>query len=405
MGIIVQKYGGSSVATPERIKQVASRIQKRVEEGDSLVIVVSAMGKSTDQLIQLAQEIDQTPSEREMDMLLATGEQVSIAMLAIALNKLGVPAVSLTGWQAGILTEAAHGAARILEIDAKSIEGYLSTGNVVIVAGFQGVSENGGITTLGRGGSDTTAVALAATLQADRCEIYTDVDGIYTTDPRVVTSARKLEHISYDEMLELANLGAGVLHPRSVECGKLFGVPILVGSSFVDEVGTLVTEGIQMIIESDRFVAGIAADDEVARITVEGLPNVVTTLSTLFKLLAESHINVDIIITNLIDSDHSTVSFTIAEKDLAKTLSVLEKQKESLNFETLHFEEGLAKVSIVGSGMISHYGVAAQMFELLSSGGIEIKMVSTSEIKISTVIAREHVEKAVQRLHEGFHLE
>lgn len=405
MGVIVQKYGGSSVATPERIKFVASRIQKRVEAGESLVVVVSAMGKSTDQLIQLAKEIDVTPSEREMDMLLATGEQVSIAMLAIALNKLGVPAVSLTGWQAGILTEAAHGSARILEIDSKPIEGYLAAGNVVIVAGFQGISENGGITTLGRGGSDTTAVALAATLQADRCEIYTDVDGIYTTDPRVVPNARKLTHISYDEMLELANLGAGVLHPRSVECGKMFGVPILVGSSFVEEEGTLVTEGNHMIIESDRFVTGIAADDEVARITVEGLPNVVTTLSTLFNLLAQSYINVDIIITNLIDENRSTVSFTISESDLTKTITVLENHKQSLNFKTLHFEQGLAKVSIVGSGMISHYGVAAQMFELMSTEGIEVKMVSTSEIKISTVIDGKHVDTAVQKLHAGFHLE
>lgn len=405
MQIIVQKYGGSSVATPERLLHVAGRIQQRVDEGNSLVVVVSAMGKTTDQLIQLAKQIDPNPAEREMDMLLSTGEQVSIAMLAIALNKLGVPAVSLTGWQAGIRTEDAHSSARILEIDPVVIEQELAAGKVVIVAGFQGVTNYGAITTLGRGGSDTTAVALAATLQAVRCEIYTDVDGVYTTDPRIVPSARKLNQISYEEMLELAHLGAGVLHPRSVECGKLFGVPILVGSSFVEQAGTLVMEGNAMILESDRYVTGIAADDEVARITVEGLPNHITTLSTLFNLLAKSHINIDIIITNLIDAEHMSVSFTLTETDLGKTIRVLEQYKEQLHYYSLYSEEGLAKVSIVGSGMISHYGVAAEMFAFLSDEGIEVKMVSTSEIKISTVIDRAHVHRAVQKLHQGFHLD
>ncbi len=404
MAFIIQKYGGSSVATPERILYIAQRIKDRVVAGNSLVIVVSAMGKSTNQLIQMAKEIDDTPSDREMDMLLATGEQVSIAMLAIALNKLGIEAVSLTGWQAGIQTENVHGHARILEIDSSSIEKEISTGKVVIVAGFQGVSRNGEITTLGRGGSDTTAVALAATLKAARCEIYTDVDGVYTTDPRIVPQACKLERISYEEMLELANLGAGVLHPRSVECGMEFGVPILVGSSFSEEAGTLVMGGSSMLLESDRYVTGIAADDEVARITVEGLPNKITTLSTMFSILADAHINIDIIITNTMDAEHITVSFTVSEAELSRTLLVLQQEQEKLQHKAVHFEEGLAKVSIVGSGMISHYGVAAKMFSQLSEENVEVKMVSTSEIKISTVIDRSNVTKAVQKLHEGFQL-
>lgn len=405
MAIIVQKYGGSSVASPDRVMHIAQRIKDRVATGDSLVIVVSAMGKSTDQLIQMAKAIDTSPSQRELDMLLATGEQVSIAMLAIALNKLDVLAVSLTGWQAGIHTEEVHGHARILEIDPHLIQKELALGKVVIVAGFQGVTSNGEITTLGRGGSDTTAVALAATLDAERCEIYTDVKGVYTTDPRIVPLARKLATISYEEMLELANLGAGVLHPRSVECAMEFGVPMLVGSSFEQEAGTLVMEGNSMLLESDRFVTGIAADDEVARITVEGLPNKITTLSSLFKRLAEAHINIDIIITNTMDAEHITVSFTVSENELQKTIQVLEQAQPVLQYAAVHSEEGLAKVSIVGSGMISHYGVAAEMFERLSEADIEVKMVSTSEIKISTVIDRSKVDHAVQTLHQGFELD
>lgn len=405
MGIIVQKYGGTSVGTPERIKNVAERVKKSVNAGNQLVVVVSAMGKTTDELIDLARAVTNQPNEREMDMLLTTGEQISIALLSMALQAIGVPAISMTGWQAGILTEAVHGKARIRQIDPNPIRNELRKGKVVVVAGFQGITENGDITTLGRGGSDTTAVAIAASLQAERCEIYTDVEGVYTTDPRIVREARKLKTISYDEMLELANLGAGVLHPRSVECGKRFQVPILVGSSFVEEEGTLVTEGNQMILESGLLVTGVAYDDEVAKITVEDLPNKVNTLSNLFGVLAKMHINVDIIINSSANTERTTVSFTVSSGDLEKTLLILEEKRDELGYTRLYHEENLAKVSIVGSGMISNPGVAAQMFLLLSEANIEVKMVSTSEIKVSTVVDRQAGERAVQILHEGFKLD
>lgn len=405
MGIIVQKYGGTSVGTTERIKRVAERIKKTAAYGNRVVVVVSAMGNTTDDLIGLAKEITSSPAERELDMLLTTGEQISIALLAMALHELGVEAISMTGWQAGVRTESVHGRARILEIDTEAIERHLAAGKVVIVAGFQGITTGGEITTLGRGGSDTSAVALAASLKAERCEIYTDVKGVYTTDPRIVPQARKLEQISYDEMLELANLGAGVLHPRSVECGKRFQIPILVGSSFSEEEGTIVTEGNHMLIESGLLVTGVAFDDEVAKITVEGLPNHVTTLSKLFSSLADAHINVDIIINSSLAKETTNVSFTVSTGDLAKTLKVLESKKELLNYQRVYSEENLAKVSIVGSGMISNPGVAAQMFQFLSNAGIEIKMVSTSEIKVSTVIDRERGEEAVRILHTGFKLD
>jgi len=405
MGIIVQKYGGTSVGTPERIKNVAERVKKSVNAGNQLVVVVSAMGKTTDELIDLARAVTNQPNEREMDMLLTTGEQISIALLSMALQAIGVPAISMTGWQAGILTEAVHGKARIRQIDPNPIRNELRKGKVVVVAGFQGITEHGDITTLGRGGSDTTAVAIAASLQAERCEIYTDVEGVYTTDPRIVREARKLKTISYDEMLELANLGAGVLHPRSVECGKRFQVPILVGSSFVEEEGTLVTEGNQMILESGLLVTGVAYDDEVAKITVEDLPNKVNTLSNLFGVLAKMHINVDIIINSSANTERTTVSFTVSSGDLEKTLLILEEKRDELGYTRLYHEENLAKVSIVGSGMISNPGVAAQMFLLLSEANIEVKMVSTSEIKVSTVVDRQAGERAVQILHEGFKLD
>lgn len=405
MGIIVQKYGGTSVGTPERIKNVAERVKKSVNAGNQLVVVVSAMGKTTDELIDLARAVTNQPNEREMDMLLTTGEQISIALLSMALQAIGVHAISMTGWQAGILTEAVHGKARIRQIDPNPIRNELRKGKVVVVAGFQGITEHGDITTLGRGGSDTTAVAIAASLQAERCEIYTDVEGVYTTDPRIVRAARKLKTISYDEMLELANLGAGVLHPRSVECGKRFQVPILVGSSFVEEEGTLVTEGNQMILESGLLVTGVAYDDEVAKITVEDLPNKVNTLSNLFGVLAKMHINVDIIINSSANTERTTVSFTVSSGDLEKTLLILEEKRDALGYTRLYHEENLAKVSIVGSGMISNPGVAAQMFLLLSEANIEVKMVSTSEIKVSTVVDRQAGERAVQILHEGFKLD
>jgi len=403
MGLIVQKYGGTSVGTIERILRVADRIIRYKEAGHDVVVVVSAMGKSTDVLVDMAKQISPYPSEREMDMLLATGEQVSIALLAMALHQKGYDAISLTGWQAGVITESIHGKARIVEIKQERIRKELARGRVVIVAGFQGISEAGEITTLGRGGSDTSAVALAAGLKAERCEIYTDVAGVYTADPRLVPAAAKLERISYDEMLELANLGAGVLHPRSVETAKKYKVRLVVRSSFTDEEGTYVEEVGQM--ETGRVVSGIAHDDEVAKVTVVGMPSQVGTLSRLFNTLADHHVNVDIIIQSSYDAKETSISFTVAGDDLKKTLDVLEQHRKSLGFEQVDYEEGLAKVSIVGSGMVNNPGVAAEMFRVLAEQQINIKMVSTSDIKISCVIPAETTQLAVRSLHTAFALD
>lgn len=399
MSIIVQKFGGTSVGSIERIQNVANRVIEEVENGNDVVVVVSAMGKTTDELVQLAKQISNQPSKREMDMLLSTGEQVSIALLAMALHEKGYQAVSLTGWQAGIKTEDVHGNARIIDIDTSRIYKYLQEGKIVIVAGFQGMTESGEITTLGRGGSDTTAVALAAALRADKCDIYTDVTGVFTTDPRYVKQARKLQEISYDEMLELANLGAGVLHPRAVEFAKNYQVPLEVRSSMEKERGTIVKEDVSM--EQHLIVRGIAFEDQVTRVTVQGLPKGLQTLPTIFTALANRGINVDIIIQSMTGNEATSVSFSISTEDLHETLQVL----QSLQGVKVEYESQLAKVSIVGSGMISNPGVAAQMFQVLADCGIEIKMVSTSEIKISTVVAQEKMVAAVEALHEAFQLD
>ncbi|GGJ70783.1 aspartate kinase [Anoxybacillus voinovskiensis] len=399
MGIIVQKFGGTSVGSIERIQHVANRVMAEVNNGKEVVVVVSAMGKTTDELVQLAKQLTNHPNKREMDMLLSTGEQVSIALLAMALEAKGQRAVSLTGWQAGIQTEAVHGNARITHIDPARIKAHLQEGKVVIVAGFQGVTAAGEITTLGRGGSDTTAVALAAALEAEKCDIYTDVTGVFTTDPRYVKQARKLQAISYDEMLELANLGAGVLHPRAVEFAKNYQVPLEVRSSMVEEPGTIVKEEISM--EQHLIVRGIAFEDKVTRVTVQHLPKGLQTLPTIFTALANRGINVDIIIQSTTASETTSVSFSIRTEDLQETLEVL----QSLEGIDVEHESQLAKVSIVGSGMISNPGVAAQMFQVLAAEGIEVKMVSTSEIKISTVIAQEKMVAAVEALHAAFQLE
>lgn len=399
MGIIVQKFGGTSVGSIERIQHVANRVMAEVNNGREVVVVVSAMGKTTDELVRLAKQLTNHPSKREMDMLLSTGEQVSIALLAMALEAKGQRAVSLTGWQAGIQTEAVHGNARITYIDPARIKAHLQEGKVVIVAGFQGVTAAGEITTLGRGGSDTTAVALAAALEAEKCDIYTDVTGVFTTDPRYVKQARKLQAISYDEMLELANLGAGVLHPRAVEFAKNYQVPLEVRSSMVEEPGTIVKEEVSM--EQHLIVRGIAFEDQVTRVTVQHLPKGLQTLPTIFTALANRGINVDIIIQSTTASETTSVSFSIRTEDLPETLEVLQSW-EGIDVE---HESQLAKVSIVGSGMISNPGVAAQMFQVLAAEGIEIKMVSTSEIKISTVIAQEKMVAAVEALHAAFQLE
>jgi len=402
LGIIVQKFGGTSVGSVERIQNVANRVIQEKEAGNDVVVVVSAMGKSTDKLVDLAGQLTSKPSKREMDMLLTTGEQITISLLSMALIEKGYDAISFTGWQAGIETESTHGNARITNINPQKINKELEKGKVVVVAGFQGVAVEGQITTLGRGGSDTTAVALAAALKADKCDIYTDVTGVFTTDPRFVKEARKLESISYDEMLELANLGAGVLHPRAVEFAKNYNIPLEVRSSMENERGTIIEEEAEM--EQNLIVRGIAFEDQVTRVSVLGLPNELTTLSTIFSTLAKNGLNVDIIIQNTTTDNKTSISFSVKTSDLEDTIRVLEQYKEELGYERVESESGLAKVSIVGSGMVSNPGVAAEMFDVLAKQGIEVKMVSTSEIKVSTVISQAHMVSAVDTLHNAFEL-
>jgi aspartate kinase len=402
VGLIVQKYGGTSVGSTEKIQRVASRVIEEKMKGNDVIVVVSAMGKSTDQLVELAKDLSTHPNRREMDMLLTTGEQVTISLLAIALTEKGYPAISMTGWQAGIKTEPVHGNARIIDIDATKVQKELNQGKIVVVAGFQGITEDGAISTLGRGGSDTTAVALAAAHNAEKCEIYTDVTGVFTTDPRYVKNARKLLSISYDEMLELAHLGAGVLHPRAVEFAKNYQIPLEVRSSSEKESGTMIEEEASM--EENLVVRGIAFEDNITRVTVLGLPNSITALPIIFSALAKSHINVDIIIQNVLEKQTGNLSFSIKKEDMEDTIKVLENCKEQLKYERIESETGLAKVSIVGSGMVSNPGVAAEMFEVLAANGIGIKMVSTSEIKVSTVIEQAKMIKAVEVLHDAFQL-
>ncbi len=403
MGLIVQKFGGTSVGSIERIQNVADRVIETYKQGKDVVVVVSAMGKSTDQLIKMANDISDNPSKRELDMLVSTGEQVSMSLLAMALQEKGYQSVSLTGWQAGIKTENAHGNARILDIETKRVNGYLANGNIVIVAGFQGLTDDDEIATLGRGGSDTTAVALAASLKAEKCEIYTDVTGVYTTDPRVVKEARKLDSISYDEMLEMANLGAGVLHPRSVEFAKNYNVKLEVRSSMEKETGTMIEEDVSM--EGNLTVRGIAFEDHVTKVTVHGLHDDISTLSTLFTILSDHKINVDIIIQNTNGNEATDISFSLDSQVLKYALEVLSKYQTELNYEHISYEGDLAKVSIVGSGMISNPGVAAKMFNVLASKQIKVKMVSTSEIKVSTIVDNSTMISAIECLHEAFELE
>ncbi|MFG6493942.1 aspartate kinase [Fictibacillus sp. UD] len=404
MGRIVQKFGGTSVGSVERIQNVAKRIIHEVDGGNEVVVVVSAMGKTTDELVRLAGEINRNPSKREMDMLLTTGEQVTIALLTMALHHEGYKAQSLTGWQAGIQTENAFSNARILDIDSERINGLLKEGNIVVVAGFQGlIPETKDIATLGRGGSDTTAVALAAALKADRCDIYTDVTGVYTTDPRVVKSARKIPSISYDEMLEMANLGAGVLHPRAVEFAKNYSITLEVRSSMSEERGTLVEEEASM--EQNLMVRGLAFEGNITKITVSAIPNEIHALAELFTILASNGINVDIIIQNVLNEEKTNISFSIESSSLSETQEVLAAHQEQLGFESISYEGELAKVSIVGSGMISNPGVAAKMFKALSDKDIMIKMVSTSEIKVSTVVKQQDMIKSIETLHDVFELD
>ncbi|WAH35558.1 aspartate kinase [Alicyclobacillus dauci] len=399
--LVVQKYGGTSVGSTERIRVVANRVQRVVSEGHHCVVVVSAMGHSTDALVDLANELVPRADLREMDSLLSTGEQVSASLLAMRLIHLGCPAKSLTGWQAGIETEAVHGNARIAAIETATLRSLIDKGIVPIVTGFQGIAD-GEITTLGRGGSDTSAVALAAALSADVCEIYTDVDGVYTTDPRVVKTARKLDRVSYDEMLELANLGAQVLHPRAVENAKHFAVPLVVRSSFTEEEGTKVVAMTENRMEERHVVTGIAFERQVARIAVIGVPLEQHGLASVFSELAEHGVNVDVIVQSVVGEATVDVSFTVNEPDVERAVDIVQGLKSKLGFARVESESNLAKVSIVGAGMISNPGVAAQMFVTLRDANIFVQMVSTSEIKVSCVIPAGAVEAAVQALHHTF---
>ena len=402
MSRIVMKFGGTSVGSTERIRNVAKRIMGETAKGHEIVVVVSAMGKTTDELVRLAEDLSAEPSKREMEMLLSTGEQVTIALLTMALIHMGQEAVSFTGWQARIETEAVHRNARIEFIDTVKMEQALKEGKVVVVAGFQGVDADGEITTLGRGGSDTTAVAIGASLHADQCDIYTDVDGVYTSDPRYVEGARKLQELSYDEMLELANLGAGVLHPRAVEFAKNFGMPLSVRSSLTEESGTVLLE--EPTMEKNLVVRGVAFEPEIVRLTVGYKVPFNGSLAKIFTTLAKHHVNVDIIVQSIMDGTQPSVSFSIKKEDFAETIQVLESKKDELGYQSSDFEVGLSKVSIVGSGMVSNPGVAAQMFDRLRLEGIPVKMVSTSEIKVSVVIPESDMMKATNALHDEFNL-
>lgn len=403
LSLFVMKFGGSSVGDTERMQRVAKRIAEKKEEGHQCVIVVSAMGDTTDDLIDSAKRLSDNLPAREMDMLMTTGEQISISLLSIAIQAIGHEAVSFTGWQAGFETEANHGSARILNIRPDRVIKALDAGKIVIVAGFQGMSEDGEITTLGRGGSDTTAVALAAAIKADACEIYTDVDGIYSTDPRIVKCARKLPSISYDEMLELANLGAAVLHPRAVEYAKHNSVRLIVRSSFTYNEGTVVEEESSM--EQGVVVSGIAYDKNVARISILGVSDVPGVLAGVFGALAAERVDVDIIVQSGSQDGKADFSFTVNGAEVERALNVIESTRERLPYRELTSETDLVKVSIVGAGMVSHPGVAAEMFRVISDQGVSIKMVSTSEIKVSCVIEGEKVKDIIGALHTAYNLD
>jgi aspartate kinase len=402
----VQKFGGTSVGSVERIKNVARKVIKEVQNGYKAVVISSAMAGETDRLLSLAHEITKTPSKRELDMLVATGEQVSIALLAIALEEEGYDAISFNGAQVGIFTDQAHTKAKIKEINTDKMKKALSDGKIVIIAGFQGVDEDMNITTLGRGGSDTSAVAIAAALNAHRCDIYTDVDGIYTADPRIVKNARKLEFISYDEILELAALGAKVLHSRSVEFAKRYKVPLEVRSSFDNSRGTIVTEeypGMEKIV-----VSGITSKKDEARITVEGVPDRPGIAATVFSALASKNIGVNIIVQSSFKTDNdkavNDISLTVLKSDLIQAEEVLKKVCSDLNGRGISINQDVSIVSIVGIGMKSHSGVAAKMFDCLAKNNINIQMISTSEIKVSVVIDLAQADNAVKILHDVFNL-
>ena len=399
MGLIVQKFGGSSVKDKECLMRVAKTVTDTYKAGNQVVVVVSAQGDTTDELIEKANEINPRASKREMDMLLSTGEQISIALLSMAIDKLGCPVVSLTGWQAGFVTRSNHGAARIRRIETERLKRELDNNNIVVVAGFQGLNRFDDITTLGRGGSDTSAVALAAALHADRCQIFTDVEGVYTADPRIVKNAVKLDEITYDEMLELASLGAGVLHNRSVEMAKKYHVNLEVLSSIVNKPGTIVKEAVKM---EKLLIKGVAKDEDVARIAVIGLPDTPGIAFKIFSLLASRKINVDIILQSIGRHNTKDISFTVPLADKNTAIELLQEKFDILGAERIEAEDDIVKVSIVGAGMQSNPGVAAKMFEALYDANINIQMISTSEIKISVLIARKDADRAVIAVHDAF---
>lgn len=397
--LIVKKFGGSSVANKERIFNVARRCIEDYKAGHDVVVVLSAMGDTTDELIAMAEDINPNAKKRELDMLLTTGEQVSVALMAMAMQALDVPAVSLNAFQVMMYSTSRYGNARFKRVDTKRILHELDSRKIVIVTGFQGVNKYEDITTLGRGGSDTTAVALAAVLHADKCEIYTDVDGVYTADPRVVKNARKLEVITYDEMLELASLGARVLHNRSVEMAKKYNVELVVRSSLNDSEGTVVKEASNM---EKMLVTGVAADRNTARISVIGVEDKPGTAFRIFDTLAKNNINVDIILQSVGREGTKDISFTVASDDLKEAIQILEKNKDRLTIRQITHNEDVAKLSVVGAGMMSNPGVAAKMFETLYNSHININMISTSEIRITVLVAEKDIDKAMNAVHDGF---
>lgn len=400
--LVVKKFGGSSVADKDRIFNVARRCAEEFQSGNDVVVVLSAMGDTTDELLAKAEEINPFPSKRELDMLLATGEQVSVAMLAMALHYLHVPAISLNAFQVKMYSTARYGSARFKRIDTERMEHELENRKIVIVTGFQGINKYDDLTTLGRGGSDTTAVALAAALHADKCEIYTDVDGVYTADPRIVPNARKIEEITYDEMLELATSGAKVLHNRSVEMAKKYGVELVVRSSLNTEEGTVVKEEVEV---EKMLITGVAADRNTARISVIGIEDKPGTAFKIFNTLAKHNINVDIILQSVGREGTKDISFTVSEDDLKEAMEVLEARKKALTIRDITCNRSVAKISIVGAGMLSNPGVAATMFEALYNSNININMISTSEIRITVLIDEKDTEKALIAVHDGFGLE
>ncbi|NLP37652.1 MAG: aspartate kinase [Firmicutes bacterium] len=402
MAVIVQKYGGSSVADIEKIFHVARRVAKTAAGGNQVAVVVSAMGDTTDELLALAKQIMPNPPRRELAMLLSTGEQVSIALLAMALTALGYEAVSFTGPQAGVKTKGDHLEARIIAFEAERVKAALAAGKIAVVAGFQGARPDGEICTLGRGGSDTTAVALAAALGAETCEIYTDVDGIFTVDPRLVDNASKIAQITYDEMLELASLGAKVLHPRAVECAKEHGVLLHVRSSFHEKPGTIVEEVAGM--EKEAVVRGIACDEDQVKIALRGVPDKPGVAARIFTAIGEAGINVDLIVQSLRRNGENDILFTISEEDFAEAIAILTPLTAEIGAKELLHEHNLAKISVIGAGMIHQAGVAAKMFDALAKAGINIEIISTSEIKISCLIDADRIQDAARAIHDYFQL-